>query len=69
MLLPHRRWKDPMTAVIAIALSARPPLAAAGRGHRMNATAVPSAPGKLAAESRWAVETHGLTKRFGAKLP
>ena len=34
----------------------------------MNATAVPNAPGKLAAESRWAVETHGLTKRFGAKL-
>ena len=31
----------------------------------MIATAVPGAPGKLAAESRWAVETHGLTKRFG----
>ena len=29
MLLPHHRWKDPMTAVITIALSARP-LAAAG---------------------------------------
>ena len=29
MLLPHRRWKDPMTAVITIALFARPPLAAA----------------------------------------
>ena len=37
------------------------------RGYRMIATAVPGAPGKLAAESRWAVETHGLTKRFGAK--
>ena len=33
----------------------------------MIATAVPGAPGKLAAQSRWAVETHGLTKRFGAK--
>ncbi len=33
----------------------------------MIAMAVPGAPGKLAAESRWAVETHGLTKRFGAK--
>jgi hypothetical protein len=30
MLLPHHRWKDPMTAVITIAHSARPPLAAAG---------------------------------------
>jgi hypothetical protein len=29
MLLPHRRWKDPMTAVITFALFARPPLAAA----------------------------------------
>jgi ABC-2 type transport system ATP-binding protein len=29
--------------------------------------AVPGAPGKQAGESRWAVETHGLTKRFGAK--
>jgi ABC-2 type transport system ATP-binding protein len=28
---------------------------------------VPGAPGKQARESRWAVETHGLTKRFGAK--
>jgi ABC-2 type transport system ATP-binding protein len=33
----------------------------------MNTTTVPGTPGKLAAESRWAVETHGLTKRFGAK--
>jgi hypothetical protein len=29
MLFPHRRWKDPMTAVIIVALFARPPLAAA----------------------------------------
>ena len=34
----------------------------------MNAAALPDAPGKLAAESRWAVETHGLTKRFGANV-
>ena len=33
----------------------------------MNTTTVPGTPGKLAAESRWAVETHRLTKRFGAK--
>ena len=33
----------------------------------MSTTTVPGTPGKLAAESRWAVETHGLTKRFGAK--
>ena len=26
---------------------------------------VPATSGKKAAESRWAVETHGLTKRFG----
>jgi ABC-type branched-subunit amino acid transport system ATPase component len=32
----------------------------------MNTTALPGTPGKLAAQSRWAVETHGLTKRFGA---
>ena len=33
MLLPHRRREDPMTAVITVALFARPPLAAvAGRG-------------------------------------
>ena len=34
MLLPHRRWKDPMTAVITVVLVARLPLAAAvaGRG-------------------------------------
>jgi ABC-2 type transport system ATP-binding protein len=32
----------------------------------MIAAAVPGAPGKLAAKSQWAVETHGLTKRFGA---
>ena len=32
----------------------------------MNTTALPGAPGKLAAQGRWAVETHGLTKRFGA---
>ena len=35
----------------------------------MNTTAVQATPGKLAPESRWAVETHGLTKRFGAKTP
>jgi ABC-2 type transport system ATP-binding protein len=34
----------------------------------MIATAVPGTPRKLAAESRWAVETHGLTKRFRAKI-
>ena len=34
----------------------------------MITTAVPRAPGRLAAESRWAVETHGLTKRFGANI-
>jgi len=32
----------------------------------MNITTLPGTPGKLAAQSRWAVETHGLTKRFGA---
>ena len=32
MLLPHRRWKDPMTAVIAIVLFARLPLAAVAGG-------------------------------------
>ena len=32
----------------------------------MNITTLSGAPGKLAAESRWAVETHGLTKHFGA---
>jgi len=35
----------------------------------MNTTVLPGTPGKLAAGSRWAVETHGLTKRFGAKTP
>ena len=35
-------------------------------GHRMDTTARPGTSGKLAAQSRWAVETHGLTKRFGA---
>ena len=35
----------------------------------MITTAVPRAPGRLAAASRWAVgETHGLTKRFGANI-
>ena len=34
----------------------------------MNTTALPDIPGKLAAQSRWAVETHGLTKRFGANI-
>src|ERR1700679_4138936 len=34
----------------------------------MITTALPGASGKLAAESRWAVETHGLPKRFGAKI-
>jgi ABC-2 type transport system ATP-binding protein len=33
----------------------------------MITAAVPGAPVKPADESRWAVETHGLTKRFGAK--
>ncbi len=32
----------------------------------MSTTTLPGTPGKLAAQSRWAVETHGLTKRFGA---
>ena len=30
-------------------------------------TAAEGAPGRPADEYRWAVETHGLTKRFGAK--
>jgi ABC-2 type transport system ATP-binding protein len=34
----------------------------------MITTAVQSAPGKLPGESRWAVETHGLTKHFGANI-
>ena len=33
----------------------------------MSTAALSATPGKLAADSRWAVETHGLTKRFGAK--
>src|ERR1700722_12795272 len=33
----------------------------------MITTAVPGAPGRRADGCRWAVETHGLTKRFGAK--
>src|SRR6202453_3756481 len=37
-------------------------------GNQTINTAVLGAPGKLAAESRWAVETHGLTKRFGARI-
>jgi ABC-2 type transport system ATP-binding protein len=32
----------------------------------MNTMALPGLPGELAARSYWAVETHGLTKRFGA---
>ena len=32
MLLPHRSRKDPMTAVIAVALIARPSLAAVAGG-------------------------------------
>jgi ABC-2 type transport system ATP-binding protein len=35
----------------------------------MNTTALQSTPGMLAADSPWAVETHGLTKRFGANTP
>ena len=35
----------------------------------MSTTALPATPGQLTADSRWAVETHGLTKRFGAKIP
>ena len=34
----------------------------------MITTAVPRNPGEPTAESRWAVETHGLTKRFGANI-
>ncbi len=34
----------------------------------MITTALPGASGELAAGSRWAVETHGLTKRFGANI-
>ena len=34
----------------------------------MITTAVPRAPGKRSTGSRWAVETHGLTKRFGANI-
>jgi ABC-2 type transport system ATP-binding protein len=34
----------------------------------MNTTTLPGTPDKLAAGSRWAVETHGLTKRFGANI-
>ena len=34
----------------------------------MPVTLVRGAPGKQAGESRWAVETHGLTKRFGANI-
>jgi len=33
----------------------------------MNATTLPGAPARPATEGCWAVETHGLTKRFGAK--
>ena len=33
----------------------------------MSTTALPGTVGKLSADSPWAVETHGLTKRFGAK--
>ena len=32
MLPPHRRWKDPMTAVSTVAFFAGPPLAAAVAG-------------------------------------
>ena len=35
---------------------------------RMITAAVPGASGKQAGQSRWAVETHGLTKRFGANI-
>ena len=34
----------------------------------MSATALPDASHRLAAESQWAVETHGLTKRFGENV-
>jgi ABC-2 type transport system ATP-binding protein len=34
----------------------------------MITTTLPGPSGELAAESRWAVETHGLTKRFGANI-
>jgi ABC-2 type transport system ATP-binding protein len=34
----------------------------------MITTALPGASGELAAGSRWAVETYGLTKRFGANI-
>jgi ABC-2 type transport system ATP-binding protein len=36
---------------------------------RMNTTTLPGTAGQRAAGSRWAVETHGLTKRFGANTP
>jgi hypothetical protein len=32
MLVPHRHWKDPVTAVRTVALFARPALAAAVAG-------------------------------------
>jgi ABC-2 type transport system ATP-binding protein len=34
----------------------------------MNTTTLSRVPGRPAGESRWAVETHGLTKRFGANV-
>jgi ABC-2 type transport system ATP-binding protein len=46
-------------------------IAAGGSGNRLRylmiTTAVPGGPSRLADECRWAVETHGLTKRFGAR--
>ena len=46
-------------------------ITAGGSGNRLRypmiTTAVPGGPSRLADECRWAVETHGLTKRFGAK--
>jgi hypothetical protein len=32
MIVPHRCWKDPMTAVLTVALFARPPRAEAVAG-------------------------------------
>src|ERR1700733_4771479 len=38
------------------------------REHRMTTTTLPRSSDRQATESHWAVETHGLTKRFGANV-
>src|ERR1700728_2803423 len=38
------------------------------REHRMTTTTLPRGTDQQATESHWAVETHGLTKRFGANV-